>query len=118
MISKADVDGRMRKAEHDIVALLDGLVSNVTQIHFQDTTVALVVGSLDVGITEPELDLAQTDVRAYSSYTRGIRREHDPHHMEHLPVPISLQIFKLLELICGHSTDPALRATSKPLRPG
>ena len=33
MVPKADLDGRIREAEHIIVTLLDGLVSSVTQIH-------------------------------------------------------------------------------------
>ena len=33
MVSKANVYRRVRKAEHDIVALLDGLDSSVTQIY-------------------------------------------------------------------------------------
>ena len=39
MVSKANVDRRVRKVEHIIVALLDSLVSSVTQIHLQDATV-------------------------------------------------------------------------------
>ena len=118
IVSKANVDRRVRKAEHDIVALLDGPVSSVTQIHLQDATVAVVLGSLDVGIAKPESDLAQMDVRAYSSHTRVIEREYNPHYMKHLPVPISLHVYEPLELICGQSIDPTLRATSRPLRPG
>ena len=36
MVSKANVDRRVRKAEHIIVALLDDLVFSVTQIYLQD----------------------------------------------------------------------------------
>ena len=117
MVPGAELDGRVRKAEHLIVTLLDGLVSSVTQIHLQDTTAAIISNSLDVGIAEPESDLAQTDVRAYSSYTKGIGREHDPHCMKHLSVQISLHVLELCELICGQLIDPTLRATSRLPRP-
>ena len=116
-VSEADVDRRVRKAEHIIIALLDGLVSSVTHIYLQDTTATVITSSLNVGNAEPELDLAQTDVHAYSSYTGAIKREHDPHRMKHLPVPISLHVFDLLELICGQFIDPTLRATFRPLTP-
>ena len=117
MVSKANVDRCVRKAEHDIVAPLDGLVSSVTRIYYQDIIVTVIISSLNAGIAEPESDLAQTDVRAYSTHTRDIGREHDPHYIQHLPIPMFLHVFKLLELIRGQSIDPALRATSRPLRP-